>query len=287
MHYISSGNSTIYKKITSLNLPKYRKKYGLYIVEGINLAREIMEDDTLVRALDSIIVKESGASDAEIMNLIDRLPDIENSRRNGLKLYIAADKLFDNLSDTEHSQGVMAIMRMDAADHDSRRFEAAVVNFPPDARILVLDKLQDPGNAGSIIRTAEAAGFDAVAVIKGTADVYAPKAVRASAGSVLRMPFVYFEDAKAALAGLSACGFHIVAGDMSGLDIDADETDVFLHSSARKLALVIGNEGNGIDEIFRSGADFLMRIPMAGKIESLNAGVAAALMMYRLARKKS
>ena len=140
--------------------------------------------------------------------------------------------------------------------------------------ILVLDRLQDPGNIGTIIRTAEAAGFKGIVLVKGTCDVYSTKVVRAAAGSVLRMPFINADSADEAAGICRSCGKKLIGTSVR------DARPFFEVDMSEGTALIIGNEGNGMSEGFHSLTDENVMIPMDGDIESLNAAVAAGIIMY-------
>ena len=145
---------------------------------------------------------------------------------------------------------------------------------------MVLDRLQDPGNIGTIIRTAEAAGFHALIAIKGTGDIYSPKTARAAAGSLLRVDVFEGMETAEAIRLCTEKGLRIIASDLDGA---VDYTEADLHGN---IALVIGNEGSGVSGQIRGAADTKVKIPMEGNIESLNAAAAAAVLMYEAARQR-
>ncbi len=147
--------------------------------------------------------------------------------------------------------------------------------------ILVLDRLQDPGNLGTILRTADAAGFRKIIVMKGTADIFGPKTVRAAAGSLLRVRFTFLDEPREALNLLRQNGYQIfcTSPGAGSAYFDAD--------LAQGAALVIGNEANGADGVFLKEADMRLNIPMEGSIESLNAAVAASVVMYESVRQRT
>lgn len=290
MDYISSKDNIVYKKLASLRLAKYRKKYGIFVAEGVNLVREVLYDDMLIAKVDSLFVKNSVVDQPEISELLCRANALVDSKRIPDRLYMLADRIFDKLDFAERGQGVIVLIHIHPALNSielSNSFggdKMTAVDAEQDnhfCNILILDKLQDPGNVGGMIRTAEAAGFSAIGIIRGTTDVYSPKCVRASAGSVFRMPMLNFRDVNGALAELDKNGYRTVVGDIDGIDIYAAEVENFFKNN-RRLALIIGNEGNGADPILMKNAGLVIRIPMAGRVESLNAGVAAALMMYSM-----
>ena len=146
--------------------------------------------------------------------------------------------------------------------------------------VVVMDRLQDPGNIGTIIRTAEGAGYKAVITVKGTGDVFSPKTIRAAAGSVFRMPILQVEDNKALRALTDNMRKKLV---VTGFHTDKYYFDEDL---SKGVALVIGNEGNGVSEELMEMADVIVKIPMDGHLESLNASVAAGILMYETKRKR-
>ena len=149
-----------------------------------------------------------------------------------------------------------------------------------DRNILVLDRVQDPGNLGTLTRNAEAFGFGGVVLIKGCADPYQPKVVRASAGSVFRMPMLACESGQYALDLLEEAGRTVYAACMEG-EVAIGDADL-----RKDTAVIIGNEGNGISDQLRSSATELY-IPMEGNMESLNAAAAGTIIMYESMRQRS
>ena len=146
--------------------------------------------------------------------------------------------------------------------------------------LLILEDIQDPGNVGTMIRTGEGAGIDGVIFAGESADVYNSKAVRATMGSVYRVPFVYVEKAGDAIQKLQKNKIRVYAAHLKG-EKEYDACDYRCGS-----AFLIGNEGNGLRAETAALADMYMKIPMAGKVESLNAGAAAAILMYEAARQR-
>jgi TrmH family RNA methyltransferase len=147
--------------------------------------------------------------------------------------------------------------------------------------LLVLDRLQDPGNVGALVRTAGAIGFDGVLCVKGTADPFSPKAVRASAGALFRLPVYESGDPEEALDTLRSEGYRVVLLDAGGTSLcwEADITG--------RAAFIVGNEGGGVDPRFADSADVTVRVPMTAGAESLNAAVAAGIAMYERRRQMS
>ena len=237
---------------------KYRDQTGMFLLEG---PRPVMDAVKTGNTLQTVFIRSTGADspDAAALSAL--------CEERGITCAVLPEELFGRLSDTENSQGVIAVARKSATKE-------------PGGRAVILDRLQDPGNIGTIIRTAEAAGFSSLIAIKGTGDIYAPKTVRAAAGSLLRVDVFEVEDADEAISLCAKYGMKIVASDLEGAEeyTDADLTDA--------LAIVVGNEGSGISEEIRQAADIRVRIPMEGNIESLNAAVAAGILMYESVRQK-
>ena len=240
MQTIKSKDNKIFKSFNKLNQKKFRDREGLFVVEGDKLLLEAVK---------------SGADIVTVAVRSDREGDYDDA-------YVFDDRLFEKIADTVSSQGVAAIVKKpDYTDPGE------------DGDVVVLDRIQDPGNAGSIIRTCDAAGISRIIAVKGTVDLYSPKVVRACAGSVFRVPIIEMET-KEAIDALK--NKEIIAStprDAIGykeIDIDGDK------------ALIIGNEANGISEEFFDASDARVMIPMKGDIESLNAGVAAGILIYEL-----
>lgn len=188
----------------------------------------------------------------------------------------AADpKLFSRLAQTETSQGILAVVEKRQMDRE--RFCGEIKKGA--GNVILLDRLQDPGNIGTIIRTADAAGYSGVITMKGTADLFSPKIVRAAAGSLFRMPVFSAEDPKEAVSILEETEKTILA---TGFDTELYYYDVDMR---RNTGLIIGNEGNGISDDLMKLAHKVIKIPMDGDIDSLNAAVAAGILMYESVRK--
>ena len=255
MKIITSKDNPIYKSALKLTRRKYRDAAGRFLLEGVKPLRDAiaqgMEIETVfIKAgiLDSAVESQAGSF------------GIIGSPVNFIQL---DNRLFEQLSDTENSQGIVSV---------ALKPETPVLK---GGNVVVLDRLQDPGNIGTIIRTAEAAGFEAVMTVPGTGDVYAPKTVRAAAGSILRMPVISAESPKQAVMLLHDAGLKVVVTALEGAE-DCFQTEY------GPSALVIGNEGSGVSQEFLGLADKKVKIPMKGEIESLNAAVAAGILMYEV-----
>jgi RNA methyltransferase, TrmH family len=196
-------------------------------------------------------------------------------RHRGTRVVVLPDPLFQGLSGTEASQGVMALVQPRVWTLD-RLFDGCPL-------LVVLDGLQDPGNAGTIARTAEAFGATGMLFLKGTVNPYNPKALRAAAGSLFRLPFVHGLDAAAACVAIRQAGVVLYAGVPARPDAPArfvEEVDL-----TARCGLIVGSEGSGVGETLRAAA-LDVSIPTAG-VESLNAAVAAGILLYEARRQRS
>ena len=253
MRTISSKDNKIFRLCQQLSHKKYRDKLGLYLIEGENLLEEAVKN---------------GAAIKTVLMCRDYRGSLFGTED---KAFCLSDKLFEQLSQTETTQGIMAIVEKPELSPD-RFLDRGGGNF------IVLDRLQDPGNIGTILRTADAAGYELAIVMKGTADVFSPKAVRAATGSLFRMPVVFMDSVDELMEFTRAAGKKLVA--------TCFDTDRYYYDENLKgnIALIIGNEGSGISRELIECSDLKIKIPMHGNIESLNASVAAGILMYEAVR---
>ena len=253
MREISSKDNKIFRLCEQLTHKKYRDKLGLYLIEGENLLEEAVKN---------------GAGIKTVLMCRDYRGSLFGTED---KSFCLSDKLFEQLAQTETTQGIMAVVEKPELSPD-RFLDKGGGNF------IVLDRLQDPGNIGTILRTADAAGYELAIVMKGTADVFSPKAVRAATGSLFRMPVVFMDSVDELMEFTRAAGKKLVA--------TCFDTDRYYYDENLKenIALIIGNEGNGISRELIEGSDLKIKIPMHGNIESLNASVAAGILMYEAVR---
>ncbi len=240
---------------------KTREREQLVLVEG-------------VRAVGEALAAEAAGRFAVTSPALDRVPEGASVRRAldemGVEVDEVDDRTLASLADTEHPQGVLLVCAEPRAGDEAVR---------SGGHYLVLDAVQDPGNVGTLVRSAAAFALDAVVALDGSADVWSPKAVRASAGTAFRQPLL-MRAAEDALALFGRAGIPLVVADASGDDV-AEVTP------PRGWALVVGNEGAGPRPSVREAAERLVRVPMPGPAESLNAGVAGAVLLYALTREKT
>lgn len=188
---------------------------------------------------------------------------------------ILEERLFEQLAQTETSQGLIAIVSKNEVSQTEFYKHVAASK----GNVVVLDRLQDPGNIGTIIRTADAAGYCGIVTIAGTGDIFSPKIVRAAAGSLFRVPILTGQNTQETAEGLKAAGKTLIS---TCFDTDTYYYDVQMKQDT---AIVIGNEGKGISDEFLAQSDLKVKIPMEGNIDSLNASVAAGILMYESMRK--
>lgn len=256
---ITSISNAQVKEITALlKKSKERKEKKVFVIEGRKMFEEICAvPGRLVKAYFSEhYVNEYYPNGV--------LPEIPHE--------IVADKIFDAIAETVTPQGVLAIVRMPEYTL-SEMVEAA-------GTLVLLEDLRDPGNLGTIIRTAEAAGVSGIVLSKESVDVYNPKVIRSTMGAVYRVPFLYVENFMGTLRELKQKEVRLLAAHLKG-DKTFDKADY-----SGKVGILIGNEANGLTDAAAELAEEKVLIPMAGQVESLNAAVAAALLMYESFRKQ-
>jgi TrmH family RNA methyltransferase len=180
--------------------------------------------------------------------------------------------LFEKVTDAGRGVGILAVVRMKSQD------PGILDDLTPDDNILVLDRIQDPGNMGTMIRTAVAAGYKLIIAARGTVDIYSPKVLRATAGMVFGIPVIYADDEE------DLDRLLLRSGRRTAVTVPAGGRPYYDEDLRRGIALIIGNEGNGASDHLISSADIKITLPMLGNIESLNAAVAAAILMYEAVR---
>lgn len=256
METIYAKESKTLKRLQALQVRKQRKKYKQFIVEGLRAVRDMAER----KRLDLLVIKESLQNQDEIQTLV------EYTALGGIRQYALADDLFEGLVGTVTSQGIIGVARMQ---------EHRIEDFcPEDGLYLLLDSVQDPGNVGTLIRTAVAAGVKALFLSKGSVDVYNDKTIR-SAVSGMNEIAIYEDLSDDAIQSLiTSKGLTTYVATLTRAKPYRDV------SYAPKTLIVLGNEANGvrswIQEICQQG----IHIPMYGPMESLNVAVAGGLVMF-------
>lgn len=191
----------------------------------------------------------------------------------GKEYEVLSDAVFRAVSDTTTPQGILALVRMPEYSFDE-------LLKGERTHLLITEGIQDPGNLGTMFRTGEGAGITGVILSKTTVDIYNPKTVRSTMGSIFRIPFIVTENLEQTIGELKAAGVHLYAAHLRG-SCSYDEPDY-----KQPTGFLIGNEGNGLSDAVADLADTYIRIPMEGKVESLNAAIAATLLMYEVNRQR-
>ncbi|MDD3139744.1 MAG: RNA methyltransferase [Lachnospiraceae bacterium] len=236
---------------------KLRNEENVFIVEGTRMFCEVPRNK-----IQKVYISES---------LFNRKkPELDFT---GLEYEIVTDNVFAYISDTKTPQGILCVL-------EQSQYTIETIVNGLEVNLLVLDNLQDPGNVGTIFRTAEGAGVTGIVMSKDCVDIYNPKTIRSTMGSVYRMPFIYVEDLSAFMDTLKQHSIHTFAAHLEGTHY-YDEADY-----AGKIAFLIGNEGNGLRDELAQKADTWVRIPMCGEVESLNAAIATAILVYEACRQR-
>lgn len=279
MEIISSKDNKRIKYLRSLlEKGSARKKNRQFIVEGIKLV-----DEALVYGkVCEIILSESLYEEIILGGLIKNALLADNGKNlidyvnEGNSTTVVSDAVFKTVSETINPQGVVAVVAMPEYEILNEEFLAQTYNKTGKIKLLILEDTADPGNLGTIMRTAEAAGVTGVIMGRGTVDIFNPKAVRSTMGSIFRLPFIYVEDVRETIRELKKYGISFYAAHLKGKQSYKDV------KYSDKAGILIGNEARGLSPETAELADIYIIIPMQGKVESLNAAVAAALMMYEI-----
>lgn len=259
-----------------------RNQEGLFVAEGfkmfeeapLQMIKEIYCREDIWQQMEESFDKTPFDKSGQLFQKIQQCVDA------GVVVEQVSKEVFRKLSDTQTPQGIFFVMKQMEyllpellGTHREKRAKDIPL-------FLILEDVQDPGNLGTMIRTAEGAGATAVLMSKGTVDIYNPKTIRATMGSLYRVPFLYIEHLADAIALLKQSGIAVYAAHLKG---QKSYREISYRSGS---AFLIGNEGNGLREETAALADEYVLIPMKGKLESLNAAVAAALLMYEAQMQK-
>lgn len=252
----SNSNPQVKNIIQLVKKAKARNEQRLFVVEGVKMFAEAPKE-----WIRQVYVSESFETKKEHKELLAHV-----------SCEVVSDSVFKTMSDTQTPQGILALLQQPSYGVED------LLNQP--AHLLVLEDIQDPGNLGTMFRTGEGAGISGIIMSRGTVDAFNPKVVRSTMGSIFRVPFFVAEDLKGIIEELKRRGVKHYAAHLLG-SCSYDEPD---YTGA--TAFLIGNEGNGLSDDIASLADCRIRIPMAGQVESLNAAIAATLLMYETARQR-
>ncbi len=269
MQIISSKDNEQIKAIRKLKDKKYRDETGLYIVEGIKMVKEAICENVKIK---TIVVCE----DCEEGNSTKKSYQ-ENKMDQSLLYEIAkyeclyvTKSLFNILSEVQTPQGILAVVEKGDSSEN--------IDYTQDI-ILVLDGIQDPGNLGTILRTLDSSNLKQIIISEEVADPYNPKVVRSTMGAIFRINIIRAKNLVETLKVIKKHKYEIVATSL-------ETTDSIYDITYKKKAIVIGNEANGVSKLVQDLADKKVKIPMLGKTESLNASVAAGIIIYEYVRGK-
>lgn len=260
----SMSSSQVKHVISLLSKARERKKNKEYVVEGVRMVSEVPAD-----LLMKIYMSERfHSNNPEYVHELVKKQGISSD-----SIEIVADNVFDRMSQTQTPQGIMAVVRMK---------DSSISDMLTDNPLLILvENLQDPGNLGTILRMGEGAGVTGVVMSSNTVDIYNPKTIRSTMGSIFRVPFVYVQDFSDAVSQCQNAGIKVYAAHLDG-------KNTYLGEDYREgTAFLIGNEGNGLTDDITKQADTLIRIPMQGEVESLNAAIACTILTYEAVRQRS
>ncbi len=252
MKTVSSSGNPLIKHITSLKQKKYRYEFNQYIIEG---AKSIREATKYGVKLDYILI---AREQLELMHEFKEYPG---------DVVLVENNIFKKLSEEKNPQGIMAVARFYSHSLDDIAENGKA--------FLVLDRIQDPGNMGTLIRSADAFGVDGILLSSGCCDVYSPKVVRATMGSIFHIPFVY-EDMDSIMNAMSKNDVFVIGTSPHAAEVIKD-ADIRLPA-----AVVLGNESVGMDDNILLKCDGKVKIDMKGRAESLNVAVAGSIIMYEI-----
>lgn len=260
----STSNIKVKRLIQLQKKHKSRDKERVFLTEGIRMFHEAP-----VERLKEVYVSQGFYEKERV--LLEK-----TTQRAGIRYEVFSDSVFSAVSDTKTPQGVLCVVgRKEDTFEDILQNRTDAVPF-----LLALDRLQDPGNLGTIIRASEGAGVTGILMSGDCVDIYNPKTIRATMGSVYRMPFFYAEDFLGALAQIKQQGILIYAACLDG------SRSYDLCDYTKSCTFLIGNEGNGLRDEVAKMADTYIKIPMQGQVESLNAAAAAAVLMFEVSRQR-
>lgn len=275
----STANQQVKRLIQLQNKAKLRDEEGVFVLEGKKVFDELRKyrpEFLIMTYLSESFYKQIAENEPEYLK--------------GIPYEVLADNVFKEVAETVTPQGILAIVKQPkyeleellcgntscGLDESAKKAEAesSLCDDGMSLRFIFLENLRDPGNLGTILRTAEGAGMNGVILSKGSVDIFNPKVIRSTMGSIFRVPFLYVEDTLATMQLLQDNGVKLYAAYLSG----SEQYDKVAY--ADRSAIMIGNEANGLLPETAAAADVRVRIPMAGELESLNAAVAAAILMY-------
>ncbi len=257
---LTAVHNPLVQAAAALKQKKYRLQRREFLAEGLRTAEEAVRSGT-VRQLFY-----TPTQDQRTLALL------EKAAAAAVELICVSENVMHKLADTDTPQGVIALCAMPAC---------TLAELLGSGRLLlVLDRVGDPGNVGTIVRTADAAGIAGLLLLRGSADVYAPKTVRASMGSLFHLPVLQGMEAAELPAALQQYGYTLLALDARGA------TSIYQADFSGRLALLLGNEATGVSSALAAAAAAKVYIPMRGRAESLNVAMAAAIVVFEALRRQ-
>lgn len=262
----STSNQKVKQIVQWQTKAKARRQDGIFLAEGLKMYEEAPAG----------LIREVYLTDALLQRLIRRREqsDIyieEKLKKTGYEL--VSEEVFTRISDTQSPQGILTVM-------DQQTYELKQLLEVESPLLVLLEDLQDPGNLGTILRTGEGAGITGVIMSKNTVDIYNPKTIRSTMGSIYRVPFFYTESMEETVRSLQRKEIRVYAAHLQG------QAYYSSFSFTGGTAFLIGNEGNGLRRETADLADSYLKIPMEGQVESLNAAIAASLLVYEAHRQR-
>ncbi len=295
MESITSVNNQRVKEVANLKQKKYRTESGTFFVEGLRAVQEAVQyadvtelfyTEAEAGRLDEVLkaagnvpadTKEKSENKKNANNNNAGTAKKRNEAANGIRMYQVDEKVMAKLSDTKAPQGVLAVIRTPEQNLRQLRPGTASDNNAP---VIILDRVQDPGNLGTIIRTADAVGALGLILLEGCVDAYSPKVVRASMGSLFHLPVVQDVTAEEALTWCYRNGYEPAATALKNAQ------NVYKADISKKMAFLFGNEANGVAEELQAAAETRLFIPMAGLAESMNVAMAAGIILFEGLRQR-
>lgn len=254
---IESKDNNLFKETKKLKERKGRNKKSKYIIEGYRLVEEAFKAKV---SIDYVFVDDDG--EIKIQDYIKKY-NLEN-----MKIYKLANNLVKELASTENPQGIIAVANMKPLDISLE-----------GSFYLLCDKVQDPGNLGTIIRSCHAAGVDGIILTKGTVDVYNEKTLRSTMGSIFYIGIAYDDEELSIIKKLKSKGFSLVSTSLQ------ESNNLYDEDLSEKVIVCVGNEGNGVsDQVFEM-SDKKVKIPMPGSAESLNVAIATSIILFEKVRQ--
>ena len=253
----STSNPQIKRLLQLQKKSKARTEENVFVVEGIRMFAEVPKE-----RVEKVYISETLFNRKKLELNLQNFP-----------VEILSDSVFQHVSDTKTPQGILCVIKQ-------QKYLLEELLSVQNPHFVVLDNLQDPGNLGTIVRTAEGAGVDAIFMSRDCVDIYNPKTIRSTMGSIYRMPTIYIEDIPMLLEEFRKKGICSYAAHLEGKH--SYEAENYCGGTA----ILIGNEGNGLRQEVAEKADVWVQIPMQGKVESLNAAIAAAVLMFEVSRQR-